>query len=408
MDFKKFVTPKIAEFFLILSVVSTICSMSLVDLSATIFLGMALWLSHKENRLRQVFQKNGLEIPILLFFIAVVLSLIFAPDGIQAKNFLVLTKFKWVIFLYVISDFYRRYQLSIKDQLPTFCALLLIPAIYTIASFLNGTDFLTGRSTERAVGLVNSATYYAHGSALILSILGFSFLKSIEKFSKQNLALILLSFLLLGSSLYLTYTRGALAAFIIAGAIGTFFLSKKVVVALLILISMAGAILYNFDPMIQSRVENSLDIKNADLGRTGLFIAHFRIFQDHPITGFGYDLYKDNPTTISYTSAAGVPKYLEDSHAHNQWLQLLSSTGVLGAFAFLLIFAGIIFKVFIKKEFTQISKPALYAGLTCLLLLFLTDQTFEYAILRYLIVYLWALALVSNDRAHSNDDVYKA
>lgn len=398
--------PVFAEYVFYASLVSVIISQSLLDLLSTVFLVSALYLAYKEKRLKEVFKSIGVEIPIVLYFFAVLVSLLNSPTGFEINKLLLLFKFKWVVFLYVTHNFFRIYSLNYARCLNSVLLSSLIPSLYGILTFVLGREFIhTDRVdiNKRIVGLVNSPTYHAHGTTLLFVFTGFLAFSYYARKRTFNFAL-LLPLTLLFVNVYLTYTRGALLALGTSLVVGLWQISRKGAVLFTISGIIMLSVVSTIDQNLYQRITDSKP-QNLDQDRVGLFKNHLYLFKENIVTGFGYDQYKDNEFVIKMAETFRVAPYLRDSHAHNQYLQVMSGTGLFGLIAFMGILLAFGRKIYLVSK-NSLSDKNFYAvpvGI-CILLLFITDQTFEYAKLRYLIVALITICILrSSDTGKNNE-----
>lgn len=130
--------------------------------------------------------------------------------------------------------------------------------------------------------------------------------------------------------------------------------------------------------------------------RKQLYEVFWLMFKDHPILGIGYwDQYRQ---IESYWPRLGLPADHFTSHAHNQFLNTLATTGLVGFFFYLSIigyFLLINFRLY--RSTNDTARKILF--LACLVtqvefhLACFTDVTFEYAKLRAIILLVWALLI---------------
>ena len=134
-------------------------------------------------------------------------------------------------------------------------------------------------------------------------------------------------------SLLWSYTRGAWIGVAAAVAVMTMYLGRRIAViaagsgaaALILAVSLSS----NFRARLLS-VVSLTDTSNTQ--RLDVWKANIAMFLDHPILGVGYGV---NEEIIGdyYTKLGIVQEF--GGHAHNNYLQFLAGTGLLGFFAFL-------------------------------------------------------------------------
>lgn len=330
------------------------------------------------------------------WFVVAVLGIVL-NYGIHGEYLNPLLKFKWILLFYCFAYIVRYFEYSIESILSHLLFWVALPSLYCWATFFSKTEFLyPDRGVHRVVGLINSSTYHAHAGGVIFAFLGGLYIYFFKQFSVPRKILYLsLGFLLVGS-IYLTYTRGIYGALAIGFLLG--FLLWRPIWSLYgaALMGILLAVLVNIDPTMADRVSVTFDKSKFDMGRVALLESHIQMFKDHPILGMGFDVYKDYSKSESYSKLFGVPEHLQNSHAHNQYVQVLSMTGALG----FLFFSGLcVYFLFINFLLLKNSKKGdLIFGLAFAALVaqievlvgFLTDQSFEYAKIRVVILALWA------------------
>lgn len=386
--------PRIYLFFLVLSVAASLISQSLLDLGAIVFGLGVLNLAIRRRQMALFFKPVGFEVYLFLFFLSILASLVFRAEPFHPELLIPLIKFKWLPFCYAVIYACRNASGRFSDAMKLLSYFLLLPSCYALFTKATGQVYIPGHSQifgGRVAGLVNSATYHAHAGALLFVFCALYLYRNWQKARSLDLV-VLVSTFLLGLSVYFTYTRGAIFALVCACLASVFIASKKHFLVILALLIVVGSAAIKMDPLLTQRLEQSIDPERIDPSRLGLLAAHKQMFRDHFWFGFGYDLYRDSPVMRDYAHRFGVPDSLANSHAHNQYLQMLSSTGILGGLSFVLLHFYILFVAWRNyRNNDEAINTALLATQFCLLLLYLTDQTFEYAKIQHIIVVSWAL-----------------
>src|SRR5690606_16401129 len=94
------------------------------------------------------------------------------------------------------------------------------------------------------------------------------------------------------------------------------------------------AALYFSSPTLQKRITSITDTENASNAiRLMLWRTNWEIFRDNPLLGVG--LHENSKFLQEYYLELGFTKYAHYvGHAHNNFLQVLAGTGVIGFFCF--------------------------------------------------------------------------
>ncbi len=248
-------------------------------------------------------------------------------------------------------------------------ALQIIPAGITILG-----------SGREVISTLGNATYFAGYLLLIIPVLlGVLLNKNHSPFAQSVVAVLLLVALFL---LLKTESRSAwLAAFIgITLFVLLNFTSSKyrlIGVAVVLLSVIAGYFL--FPELFQKRIANMFDLnpQSSFARRLYFYEGAWKAFLASPLIGHGLGNFTvflpkfRSPDYWMYQSEDIVP------HAHNEFLEILSETGILGLSAFL--FVVIIFITRTIKHTNNTANPnrTLYIGFLCAVISVLIDNLFS-------------------------------
>ncbi len=138
---------------------------------------------------------------------------------------------------------------------------------------------------------------------------------------------------MIGLSLLWTYGRGVwlatgLSFFIIAA-----YVSKKHMLALIVIVGIIGGVLYTGNDGFHERFSSIWASKyTSNTDRQDLWRANLAMFQDHPWIGVGYG--QNEEILGEYFKKLEIKNEF-GGHAHNNYLQMLSTTGLLGTICYL-------------------------------------------------------------------------
>ena len=148
-------------------------------------------------------------------------------------------------------------------------------------------------------------------------------------------------------------TRGAwLAVAIVISLLLLYYLFRKKRLAILILCGLlaVGVGLSQYQPFT-NRVASITDTKNqSNAERFLIWNSALHMFEDHPVLGVGLGQYKDNYQKKYISPEAKEPKL---GHAHNNFMQMLAESGIVGFAGFLTLitcFIGYSFKRFLQEK----------------------------------------------------------
>ncbi len=160
-------------------------------------------------------------------------------------------------------------------------------------------------------------------------------------------------FVICAMALLFNATRGAwLAVAIAICLLLLYYISQKKKLAIFILCGLfaVGAGLSQYQPFT-NRVASITDTKNqSNAERFLIWNSALHMFEDHPILGVGLGQYKDNYQKKYISPEAKEPKL---EHAHNNFMQMLAESGIVGFAGFLTLiscFIGYSFKRFWKEK----------------------------------------------------------
>ncbi len=380
-------------------------SQSLMDLAILIL--VFLFLYQNRTTLPDEFKKlSSIKLVISAFVgyfvVAVLGALINAHSDYAAANNL--GKFVWILqllfFFIVASKIAWRpfFQKNTQTIIQFFAWATFIPVLAGFNVYLfEGVDIFFVEPTDyRIIGLLNSATYHGLIGGLI-----YSFLLPLIVFNWKNLSInskiqasVLLTLVFL--STVLTLTRGVWISVISASVVFLYFLKyKKFIITIAVVAIMALVVFWvPVTSIIRAR-------SNSDGCRVKILNTHWRMFKEFPILGGGY---RDNLRDIKPywpENNIGPCRHLRDhgNHAHNQYLNVLATTGLLGfiCFTFFHLYFLTLTVRLIKKYKTDTTMYPVSVSLLCMQVFFmisnLTETSFEYGKVRTVLLVAWGLVL---------------
>lgn len=314
-------------------------------------------------------------------------------------------KFSWVINLYILILTFQTLKVDTVKIIQIISVGTLLPNLYAMASYINGFDLLTGRINERITGLVNSSTYHAHGNAILfVSLLG-GLAYSRSRLSTAWKNFVVLSTLLMGVSIFLTFTRGIWLSILASTLLIAFlFFSWKRLLQIIGVVLVASTLAFQLWPRFNQRVQDTNVAYNHE--RINLTKLNFEIWREYPWLGIGYGENLRRSPEYWQRPEWNLPTDYIQSHAHNQYLNVLSTTGVLGEVFFLIFFFFFMVKNWrMIRQTSKDRQPERYALLVICFwaqvefaLACLTDVGFEYAKIRALLILVWALVIAIDQK----------
>ncbi len=196
----------------------------------------------------------------------------------------------------------------------------------------NPLRFKAACHTERACGMYGMYMSYGYGMGyfVLVSMLVLFNMSKLKKVSHP--AIWLLSNIINFLGFYLSYARGALGAFI-AGITIYFFQKRwKLGLSIGVLLVAIGFGLYNSNESFR-RMFTERGSSNDQ--RISLYKGAYYAFQESPLLGLGYRNYEDQSVRIKKQYGIDLQVHFAGT-AHNNFLEHLASTGILGFIAMIL------------------------------------------------------------------------
>ena len=389
-------------FLIALAVFASWVSQSVLDLATSLIAILALITLVSPTTRLEVFDNKNLNrvFPWMLGYFVVACLGYYFNGRPGADVVFCLTRFSWILLLYVLTWSMRYIDLQSKS-VKVFFYILLLPALYGFnIYFNNGTDILEGKGTEgRIIGIVQSATYHSHiGAFFVVAIFSWLYLQYYNSyktefkkalFSEKTLHWLVAITVFL--SVFFSKTRGALLSIIICLCLLFWFKHRAQFLKFVMAPLAVVAVLF----VLFTPVKDFIYRKQGDNCRVVLALVHVEMVKSYPWFGIGY---RDNMRQIAdfWPERLITPECdsgrIEGSQAHNQLLNVAATTGLLG----LLTYLGIVIYFFIfnirwyRKDHSDLALTCLlaqvYFQLSCL-----TEITFEFAKIRVLLLVIWAL-----------------
>jgi O-antigen ligase len=325
----------------------------LIEILAVVWVGLLV--KYPEYRPK----KSYISLGLIAFFVILFVSSVFGVDfnlsfwGDIERMLGVFHLLHFLVFYFIIITVFR----SQKDWRNLFIAFLFVAGLvnlYGVGEYLG----ITGRSGagSRIMSTIGNAAYVG---AYALFGFYFSILLLVKEKNKALKVISVLSALLSIVALILSGTRGAYLGFgasivvlLFAVVLLTKAKAKKISLALLIIFLISYSFL--FVNREQDFVKNNGTLYRltyfsmTDTTMNTRFLsweAAWLDFFSHPILGNGYGNYAAtfdryfNPKFYDYTTESYFDK------AHNNLVEIASTTGILGLVFYLLIFVAVIFYI---------------------------------------------------------------
>lgn len=350
--------------------------------AANIFLGLAVILSiiqWKKEDIKIYFPIHYLRAFIVFFLTMFILTLL-SDNFMESINNFFKGFSKLCIFIPIL--------ICIKDksQLRKIFICMLF-SIFIADSYLIWQGI---HGNARASGFFSNAMYFAGMGVQFLPILFLAAFCSKNKSKWCFTGLIILS----SVALLLNGTRGAWAPIVIIIPLLIYFYYKnlKRVISCILLMVILCSSLAAVNPGFYAKIGSYIDMNTvSNKERIYLWTSSWNMFRDHPLIGVGVGRYEHY-----YKSQYILPEanYRQLGHAHNNIMNLLAETGVIGCASFLFMFASFLFYS-LKNWFNDknISALMFFSATLGLFLQGMTESNFHNSIVITFYYFLFALYL---------------
>lgn len=264
--------------------------------------------------------------------VAIIISILFNAS-IMVNGLVPIFKVKYFLFgFFMIAplSWYFKYHFEVKKikyLLYFFCIASLVAGVAGTIGMMTGFNPVSMKivNVHRNAGLFGMLLNYAHNLAF-LQIIVFGLMlsaKEVEKFINKKFLYAVFIFNLF--ALYTTYSRGAILALLVA--IPFYFIrSKKFFVLAMGFILLGGLIVFKIN-------ENDFSRGASDVVRKNMWKGAIAAFMERPILGYGYLNFEPHSKDIKIRNH--IDNGMITGHAHNGHLEILATTGVVGAFFYL-------------------------------------------------------------------------
>ena len=269
---------------------------------------------------------------LVAFFLAVIVSILVNQD-IAVNGLKPLSKSKYFLFGFLSIVPYTYYfsrprEKEVKSLLYVFLIVTTAATIFGVIGMISGMNPLTHRVTsDRNSGFFGMIMNYAHNLAFFqIIVLGLIlYRKEVEKII--NVKFLWFVAIINFYGLYTSYTRGAWVALLAAIPFYVFKNNKKKFLIVVIASLVAGGIIY--------KLSGDLFIRpGSDSKRLNQWRAATVAYVERPILGYGYLNFE--PLSTKIKEKYGIADTAYRGHAHNNFFEVLGTTGTIGFLAFML------------------------------------------------------------------------
>jgi len=291
------------------------------------------------------FPKSAWALLVLAFFI--ILSVVFTQD-IAMSGYKPISKVKYFLFgFFMIApySFYFKNHITNKKIAFLIYAIGVATSVATIAGIIGmktGYNYVSMRTVnlDRNAGLSGMVLNYAHNLVYFQILMVGLILYKKEIQHLINMKFLYVVFVLNLIGLYYSYTRGAFLALIIGIPFYFYKKNKFRFIAVFAILAIIAIFVYYLagESVIRTGSNNE---------RLSQWKAALYAFQERPVWGYGYLNFERYSVPIKEKYGLGQLQF--GGHAHNNFLEMLASTGLMGFFAFI-AWLGLWMKEMYKRD----------------------------------------------------------
>lgn len=359
----------------------------------------------------------------LLFCIWIALSLLWNRHQVPQLG-ASLAELRWFFTLMGLAGAWSLLLRRPLSQLLVFLVLICVGlvSVYAIYQHFEGVDlFRKGRILPWAVKTETFVRYRPTG--LFSLTLTFSAIYAMATciclaftlwfWNQRRRTLAILSaavFLLSLNAVILSYSRGIWFALALALLFMAFLYHRRLGLLLMTTLTLIGALAIFSSENIRDRVISITDTENrSNYARVYLWQINWVMFKENPLFGVGFEN-NGPPLVRTYGERLGHTEDI-DSHAHNNYLNTLSGTGLPGLCLYLLMMAASFYytlrEYLRRKESHQLLSFFLLASLGAQLVFHLgglTEYNFGDAEVQYQLLAWIALGIAVSSNSKLQDD----
>ncbi len=349
------------------------------------------FLYRKTDQRFTLFPETSLE-HIWVFWIFVVM-LGFAINAAPGAPWLgKLYSFRWILLFYVLVASLEFIDLKPASTMKAMSWALLLCSLFALSKFMVLAE-------PRLDGLLTPMTFaHIYGPSLCLVVaLGFACTFR-YKIDVETKLIWLAAVIVAGLCVLLTFTRGVWFGCFVALTVMGFIRDRRTGFAIVLGGGLIVLLLQEAWPLFHSRLLQAFYFRdNYDKERVALWQANWHIFKQYPILGIGWG---ENWRRIrEFYDQLGFPQGQFEGHAHNQYLQFMAGTGIMGLSIYLYVcifFFSYALKLLFKTRemFAKGLMLGCIGAMLCFYLAGLTESNFEHEKVRQLILLVWALVMV--------------
>lgn len=356
--FKKISCQKILDYCILVLPVVFLSGTFFVNFISVLFSILFLLLTLKKKNFTW-FKLSFVKI-FFLFWIYLILNSFFATDftaSFQASFGLI----RFFLFALAIG-FYAFKEIEFNKVIKFWFIIVIIFSLdiyfqfFFTVNIFGFEQHIEGRLSGVLGKELVAGSFLAQISAPILALIYFAiFFTKLEKLKKLfliiSLIFIFVATLITGERMNFIFITSL--AIILLLVILFYKNELKKIFSLFLVIFLIFIATFNISKTVETRYIDFLSVVTnfADSSWGKLYNSAYRLWEKKPLTGYGFKNFRVNCDIELIDINPNSPHQLCSTHPHNLYLELLSETGLIGLFLFLLFFLNFFQKIFARIKF---------------------------------------------------------
>ena len=375
---------------------------SIAGAQTAITIGLLAWLAKIFFSGRVGFVRTPLNLPIFLYVVTLVISVIFSP--FKAHSLLAF-KEEWLLLVFFLVVNNIEEEVKVKKLLTILIAVSTLVGFYAIWQHYFGMDLYRNRLLEPRGGVFISLGLFGHhltfgGYYMLVFLLASVFLLNAKRAGVYRIVDFSAP-IVLGFSLIFSYARSAWLGGVMGILTFGFLKGGKFILFLVLGVFVLCLLIYVIEPTSWDRIKEIDFSKNKpESTRIRLWQTSINMIKDKPIWGIGLGNFGK---LFNRYKVEGI--YDTTCHPHNDFLNVAVNSGLLGLLAYLSMWAIFLYstiKVTIKNRKTGFGNSVQMGGIVAIVA-FLFASLFQCyytdAEVNMLIMFILGLTTVVNLKA---------
>jgi O-antigen ligase len=294
--------------------------------------------------------------------------------------------------IYYVLVFWRGKQFSTLKITRIVLAMCALQAVMCIVEWGTGWNLWDDTSWQqagdiRAIGTLSNpaltGAFIGSGIVIALAVLGWT---GVPELRRLAIVMLIVGF----PGLYATKTRGPILATLIA-CVACLLLSSRLRLIGSGAIALAVILVIMFWPQIRSSsvYQNRIDQQGNVEARLVLQEISFKLAEERPIIGWGYDSFDRVKFDVPITSSSLPLSTVLESTSHDTFLTILVEFGAIGLVLFVLPFAAVIWRALRYARRAGPDQWFYVAGLGTITVIGITAGTLDYRFYSFIPMLAW-------------------